>query len=205
MDNTVGSRGFVAFTARKRQTLWVQKKQLEILTGSILGDAYVAPQGKIQIEHSIKHLPYLMWKYQELASIAYPSLPARVQHRIAHIGKTYESRRFWIRQFFRPLRSQFYKDKQKIFPRNLKLTPLALAVWYMDDGHYEKLKHRSILATDGFDRESVQRIQNALRHQFSIESSIRKSGKLVFTKDNRERLFDMIRPYIIPSMSYKIC
>lgn len=205
LDNTVGSHEpLVAFIARKRQTLWVQPRQLEILKGSILGDAFVAPLGKIQIEHSTKQLEYLMWKYQALASITYGSMPVRVPRYNRLVKKHYESIRFWTRQFFRPLRSQFYDNKRKIFPSDLKLTPLMMAVWYMDDGHYEVKKKRCILATDQFDQESMARIQSALWKEFSIETILWKSGKLAFPQRSAQQLFLVIRSYIVPTMSYKI-
>lgn len=204
MGNTVGSRELVPFTARKQQVLWVHPRQLEILQGSILGDAYVAPLGKIQVEHSIKQLEYLQWKYQQLASITYPSLPVQVPRYNRRVDKHYTSVRFWTRQFFRTLRSQFYQGKKKIFPLDLQLTPLMVAVWYMDDGHYEKAKKRCILATDQFDQQSLERIQTAFHSQYDIDTVLRRSGKLVFSQENRERFLRLIHQYIIPAMDYKI-
>jgi len=205
MGNTVGSREpLVAFTARKTQTLWVRPQQMEILIGSILGDAYVSPQGKIQLEHSIKQKEYLMWKYQELASISYPGPPALVLHKAGKTDKKYEALRFWTRQFFRPLRSRFYKNNQKIFPSDLKLTPMILAVWHMDDGHYDSHKNRCTLATDNFNRKSISQILKNLEESFSIIPVLRPNGKLVFHQENQTRFFDLIRPYTIPSMRYKI-
>lgn len=204
MGNTVGSHELVAFIARKQQVLWVHPHQLEILKGSILGDAYVAPLGKIQLEHSISQLEYLQWKYRQLASISYPSLPVRVPRYNRRVAKRYTSVRFWTRQFFRTLRLQFYEGKKKIFPLDLQLTPLLLAVWYMDDGHYEKAKKRCILATDQFDHESLERIQMAFRNQYSINTTLRRSGKLVFSQENLNRFFRVISRHVIPAMNYKI-
>ena len=205
MGNTVGSREpIVVFTARKQQTLEVLSRQIEVLQGSIIGDAYVAPLGKIQIEHTVRQRDYVMWKYRELASISYPSLPAVVQHNVVRSGKTYESLRFWTRQFFRPLRDQFYQGKQKVFPLELELTPLMVAVWYMDDGHLEAQKHRCILATDCFDDHSLKRIVAAFQNAFSINPVLRKSGKLVFNQENQIKFLNVISQHIIPSMKYKV-
>lgn len=206
MGNTVGSReSRIAFTARKKQVLWVQPQQLEILTGSILGDAYVSPLGKIQIEHSIHQREYILWKYEQLASISYPALPTIVQHANARTEMVYESLRFWTRQFFRPLRLQFYGKEGKFFPPDLELTPLMLAVWYMDDGHYERPKRRCILATDGYTLEDVINIQDVLSRIFSIQAVIRPSKKLAFDQLNSRKFIDLIDQYIFPAMQYKIC
>lgn len=205
MGNTVGSReSLIAFKARKQQILWVQPHQLEILCGSILGDAYVAPLGKIQLEHSVKQLEYLMWKYDQLATISYAGKPAIVKRYNRRVNKSYKSIRFWTRQFFRPLRNQFYQGKTKIFPRDLTLTPLMMAVWHMDDGHYDQIKDRVTLATDAFDSVSLTAICKALKRDFAIHPMVRPSGKLVIVKESQERFFSAIRPFIIPSMRYKI-
>ena len=204
MGNTVGSRELIAFTARKKQKLWIQPRQLDILAGSILGDAYVAPLGKIQIEHSIKQHEYVEWKYQELATISYPSPPVALRHVCRKSGQTYDSLRFWTRQFFRSLRKRFYEGKQKIFPVDLHITPLILAVWYMDDGHYEKKKNRCILATDCFDLNSLKRISRSFQKDLGINPTIRKSGKMAFNSLDCNKFRSVIAPHIIPAMSYKI-
>ncbi len=62
--------------ARKNLRLVMTDRQKEILIGSILGDGYIYRQGKIQIEHAVGQKEYLFWKFDELSSLAYPSLPA---------------------------------------------------------------------------------------------------------------------------------
>lgn len=42
------------FTARKNLKLEVSDRQIEIIVGCLLGDAYLTKLGKIQIEQSIK-------------------------------------------------------------------------------------------------------------------------------------------------------
>lgn len=169
-----------------------------------MGDAYVTRRGQIQIEHSVKQLEYLMWKYKELASVSYRGKPALVQRRDHRNGAVYESKRFWTRQFFRSLRCQFYDEGKKIFPHGFKLTPLMLGVWYMDDGHFERSKGRSILATDNFQSKDREQIRSVLWKEFALEATERKSGKLVFAGENCEQLFKIIKPHIVPAMRYKI-
>lgn len=208
MDNPVGSReALVAFVARKQQTLFVSQQQLEILRGCILGDAYVSPQGRITIEHSHMQREYLEWKFRELESIRYDTPPARVERVNAQTGRTYVSFRFVTRQFFRSLRREFYAGGQKIFPPTRELTPLLLAVWYMDDGNFDPRSERAgscVLSTERFDRESLQRILRSLQQTFGIEGSIRASQKIALTARGRDQLFRVIRPHIVPSMRYKI-
>jgi len=89
------------FTARKNCKLFVTDRQYEILIGSILGDAYISPLGKIQFEQSLSQIDYLKWKFKELSEISYQNIS--YAERIKNNKKTY-SCRFWTKQYFRPLR-----------------------------------------------------------------------------------------------------
>ena len=206
MGNTVGSREpCIAFTARKQQVLWVTPHQLEILIGCILGDAHVTPRGQVRIEHSKKQNDYILWKYKKLRSISYPNPP---QSYIIHDRRTdedYKAMRFSTRQYFRPLRSKFYQESRKIFPLKMKISALTLAVWYMDDGHFERKKKRAILATDNFTKNEIKIITNLISQLFGVSGVIRKSGKLVFAGHDCAKFFEIIDQYIIESMRYKVC
>ena len=99
----------IIFRVRKNQTLIMTDRQFEIVIGSLLGDAYISPLGKIQFEHSVKAREYLKWKFQELIGIRY--------RRIGYVtrivkGSHTSSCRFWTRQFFRPLRRMAYGLKR---------------------------------------------------------------------------------------------
>lgn len=193
------------FSARSCQKLKVTNRQMEIIMGCLLGDAYIHPRGQIQIEHSLKQFPYLNWKYKELCSLAY-GFPSRVERFDQRYQKTYSSNRFWLRQFFRPLRLIFYPKGKKIFPKGEILkyfTNLSLAVWHMDEGNLSNKKDVKI-ATDGFDKKSLKKIQNFLLEKFGLKSTIQSSGKLRIRNESLGDFFKLIKPHIHPSMKYKI-
>lgn len=201
MSNTVGSLEIpIKLHARKNLFLAVTEKQKDILIGCILGDAYISPLGKIRIEQSIKQKDYVQWKYQELKSLAYPSLPREITHKIGE--KEYQSVIFTLRQYFRSWRSIFYLGKRKIFPKEIYLTPFSLAVWYMDDGCWTGKK--CVISIESFDAENSKNVQNAFYSQFGIETIVGKNKKLVIRKISHNKFYDLISPYIIPSMKYKI-
>lgn len=124
-------------TARKNLKLRITDRQLEILVGCLLGDAYIYPRGRIQIAQSSKHHSYVGWKYRELKNLAYGP-PTEVERFDQRYAKVYSQTRFWLRQYFRPWRKLFYPRGKKIFPEDFEkyFSPLSLAVWYMDDGNY---------------------------------------------------------------------
>lgn len=203
MGNTVGSLELPSvLRARKRVVLPLTERQKEILVGCVLGDAHIRPLGKIRIEHSHKQQDYIDWKYRELKSVAYPALPRVISRRHRKTRKHYQSVFFELRQFFREWHTIFYQNHKKVFPPGLPLTPLSLAVWYMDDGHWSG--NRCLIAIEGFSDESRKEIQRQLLKQFDISSLIRNNGKLLVRAESHQKFFGVISPHVIPGMAYKL-
>lgn len=203
MDNAVGSLQLPKILhVRKNLSLAITDRQKEILVGCILGDAHIQKLGKIIIEQSARQKDYLLWKYNELKNLCYPAKPAKIIRIDKRNNKEYYSNVFYSRQYFREWRKIFYKENKKVFPDNLLLTPLSLAVWYMDDGCFSKEK--STISIEGFSGENRNKVQKVFYEQFGIETAIGKSKKLVIRRKSQEKFYDLIRPYIILSMEYKI-
>lgn len=192
------------FTARKNLKLRLTDHQTHILFGSLLGDAYIHPLGKIQFEHSFNQFSYLNWKYNKFRSLAYGP-PSMVERYDSRYQKIYVSSRFWLRQFFRPLRDIFYPDGKKIIPKEFAkhFNDLSLAVLYMDDGNLYKNKNVKI-ATDGFDNKSRALFQSFLYKKFGIKSKVQSSGKIRISNESIDQFFHLVKPYIHSSMKYKI-
>ena len=186
---------------RKNQELVVTSRQEEILIGSLLGDAYITVRGQIQFEQSVHQKEYLFWKHQELNSISYKnvSMAKRFDKRYQKENISY---RFWTRQYFISWRNKFYVKNKKIVPKDIKLTPLSLAVWYMDDGCFSD--NKCIIATDGFSKNDIYFLQEFLLEEFNIKSSLKNKSKIMIKKESFNAFFPIIRPYIISSMLYKI-
>jgi len=191
----------LTLTARKNLILKVTKQQSDILIGCILGDAYITKSGKIQIEQSDKQIDYVNWKYNQLEKICY-GLPKKVIRYDKRYNKNYISYRFWTRQFFRNWRKRFYLENKKIFPLE-SISPLTLAVWYMDDGCLNENK-RIILSTDNFNEEDRTKIKNLFKKDFDIDVSYKNKGKMIIGTNESKKFFKIINPYTIPSMKYKI-
>lgn len=95
-----------------------------------------------------------------------------------------------------------------------KITPLALAFWFMDDGSMEnrdekKQKPKISIATNCFFYKDVELLKNMLYNKFGIESEIRtkksyKGNVLSINKDGSEIFFSLISPYVPTCMKYKI-
>ena len=203
MNNTVGSLELAnVVRARKNLSLVMTDFQKAVLIGCILGDAYITKLGKIRFEQSVKNKEYAFWVYGVLSSLLYPAKPRTLSRFSKKQNAYYDSVRFSSRQYFRSWQSFFYPEGKKIFSENIPLTPVTLAVWYMDDGCWTGSK--AIIAIEGFDDVSQQKIKEALERQFGIEVKIGKNRKLLIRKRSHDRFFNLVAPYIIPSMQYKI-
>ena len=201
MGNPVGSLEVpMTLRARKHLLLSMTPRQKDILVGCILGDAHITPLGKIRIEHSIKQRAYVDWKRKELQSLCYSGIPREIIH--VYRQKRYRSVFFLLRQYFRIWRQLFYPCKKKIFPKDLQLNPLALAVWYMDDGCWTGKK--ILISTESFRGESMSHLQDVLFRQLNIETIASSNGKLVIRKKSHEIFCNLISPYVIESMRYKL-
>jgi recombination protein RecA len=118
------------------------------------------------------------------------------------------------------LRRAVYVAGRKVFSHDyLKhLTPLALAIWYMDDATFSiRAKGVQERTRDGSGRAEVciqameattrERLVAYLEDTWGIRAKlIRRTGKavLIFGKDETAKLQALIAPFVHPSMQYKL-
>lgn len=184
-----------------KRKIKASRRQLEIIYGSILGDAYVTKKGQVQFEQGASQKDYLFWKYRELSSISYSNPPKLVIRTDGRSGRKTYSWRFWTRGYFSNLRGNFYPNGFKIFPKDLDLTDLGLAVWYMDDGWMEN--GRYFISVQGFEREYKNRILKQLEDKFNILATIKERGHLKIRSRSVPRFIQIVKPHIFRSLLYK--
>lgn len=205
MDNIEGSQAiFQTFLARKNLKLCVSKQQMYIILGSILGDAYIYPQGKICFEQGEKQKEYLLWKYTQLKTLAYPKI-AQVTRLDKPSQRTTTSWRFFLRQYFRPLRQVFYVKHKKIIPISIRdwMTPQLLAVWYMDDGYLDRKKY-PVLMTENFSINDLHYVISLLKLKFNLNCNITSKQRIRIQSASAQQFFHLIEPYIHTSLKYKL-
>lgn len=201
-----------------KKTLSLSKKQREILVGVLLGDGhleklYTPTLGRLKVEHSHKQKDYVDWLYEEFRDWVRSKPRLR---EIKAFGNIYQNYGFstYGHRLFGEFRERFYKGKKKIIPNDLEkdVTPLGLAVWYMDDGSIKSKRHKGVfLNTQGFEEDELKKLQKILRNKFRIRSTTREQTRNQKTKrqlylggESGERFIKLIQSYIIPSMKYKI-
>lgn len=69
------------------------------------------------------------------------------------------------------------EEKIKIVPRDLKLTPLIVAVWFFDDGCNCPKNKNAVFCTNGFYKEDCEFLVKKLKDNLGIKSNIVKVNK----------------------------
>jgi hypothetical protein len=180
-----------------------------VTVGSLLGDAYLYQNGTLQIEHCLEQAEYTFWKYEKLKSIA-GKRPTIVERYDLRTEKTYRSMRFYTKAVLKDFRTCFYEDRRKIIPNELgeMLDPLAIAVWFMDDGgRGARTPKGLVFNTSCFLAEEQIALQSILAEKFGVKVSIHKVGKgfqLYIKAESFSRFTELVSPYLITQMRYKL-
>jgi len=134
-------------------------------------------------------------------------------------GKILKS--LWFRTYSTELfdfyAKQFYSidalgNRQKVVPKNIHqwLNPMVLSFWFMDDGSFKGSGY--VLHTEGFLLPDIKILQQALGTVFGLQTSVQTDKKpnavrtyyrLYIGSAHKEKFYNIVEPYILPSKEYK--
>jgi recombination protein RecA len=130
------------------------QRQKDIALGSLLGDAYLRPSGNscaLSFAHGEKQRAYLEWKLSEFENFV--ATKQFYSHETNFHGNAPTSSFSTISHpYLSELRALCYPGGEKHVSLewlNL-LSPLSLAVWYMDDGFLNRRYGTVVLCTNCF-------------------------------------------------------
>jgi len=189
------------------------KEQKDFIVGSTLGDASIILSGRrtrpyFKVSHCEKQKDYLVWKKEILGNL------------VITISKTIDKRGHSVMYGFNTVshddlsffRKLFYIDNKKIIKDELssQLSPLGLAVWFMDDGSKSN-KWNYRFSTEGFSYEENLKLANMLKINFNLNAKVleytrsnKKYHYLFLNKENAINMTKIIKPYIVDCMKYKL-
>jgi LAGLIDADG DNA endonuclease family len=184
----------------------LKSAQKAILIGSLLGDGTLRRQGNrlnalLEVNHAYKHKAYVDWKWKHFNEYVLSPPKARKGKgtRIAY--------RFTTRSL--PLFTAYYEwlyiNGRKCIPNDLKLDPLSLAVWFMDDG--TKIRSAFYLNTQQFSLKEQEFLRDLLLKTFGLKSALNRDKtyfRIRITTESTLKMQRIIEPYIIPCMRYKL-
>lgn len=189
---------------RNHQSLSYMQEQ--ILTGLLIGDGSVADEGKsVDFSHKKIHEEYVDWLLNSLGSIA----GNKQSERISGYGTVMVPARTISCIHIQDFASRFIDNNKKIIPKNIELSPLSVAIMYMDDGSLQvnsKQLDRCELCLNDYDEQSVDNLIEAFRLQLHIHpvKMQSKGWVLRFNFKEAQKLQTIISPYICDCMQYKL-
>ena len=199
-------------------TEYLSDFQWEVLLGGLMGDGALSPSrsgngARFRWGHGVKQAEYGDWKASLFANINVSrstNAKGAVFHDVQPLAELAE------------LRDAVYMGGKKVLSDDYlkRLSPLALAVWYMDDGGFtirskgvqqrtEGRSGRSEICVEAFSSDSQIRLQSYLADAWGIETTLTRGGKrqmaiLQFPTAETAKFHALIAPFVHPSMEYKL-
>jgi recombination protein RecA len=198
----------------------LSEQQIQLILGSLMGDGSLSPNRRgrsgtrFRMGHGSRQAEYLDWK---------ASLLGNVQHSRTVNAKGAVFADFTPLPELAELRDAVYfgDGKKHLTWEYLKsLTPLALAIWYMDDGGFtvrsKGKQERTVGGTGrieicvealspGSRDRLVQYLQDSRKLDVKLTSrGARQVSVLQFTTAASEKFQKLVAPYVHPSMDYKL-
>jgi recombination protein RecA len=195
-------------------------QQWQVVLGSVLGNGDLSPNGRdrsgarLRLRDGVEQRDYLEWKVSLLGNVGCSRM---VDGRGAAVAE------------FTPLpeldelqRTVHLAGGQRTITEDyLKaLTPLALAIWFMDDGSLTTRSEepqegtgggsgRVQLCVDALSEGSRDRLVDYLRDTHGLDVSWSSAGaagraELRFSTEASHRFLTLVAPYVHPSMDHKL-
>ena len=193
------------------------KDILSIIYGSLLGDAH-AEKRKIGVGTRISffqedsHVEYLLYLHKLFSEAGYcNNKTSIISTRLGTKGKVRKIIRFstWTYTSFNWIHEEWYVNGRKCVPKSIDqyLTPIALAIWIMDDG--AKVGKGLKFSKNSFTYDECIYLINVLYNKYNLKASVQSAGTkdqyiIYIWKESISDLYNIVSPYIIPEMKYKI-
>jgi intein/homing endonuclease len=188
-----------------RQKLHLSYIQEQILIGKMLGDGCLS-KNHIEICHKKEHEKYIDYTLQCLGDIA----GNKQKIRIGGYGYPIVPAKTKANRSIKELFTEWYTTGKKQVPKGIKLSPISLAFWYMDDGslaHWKNQLDRAQFATCSFNEDSHNYLIQAFNN-YGINPVIVNGSdgyrRLRINSDDADKFFSIVAPYIPKIMQYKL-
>jgi recombination protein RecA len=207
------------------ETARLSDQQWQVVLGGLMGDAHLAPNlhdrhgvrfrmGHGDLGHGEKQAEYLDWKASLFGNVGQSRSVNAKGAAFVDLSPLSE---------LGELRDVVYwgDGKKHLTDDYLKsLSPLALAVWFMDDGSFTErskgLQQRTAggsgrveFCVEAMSEASRVRLADYLRDVHGVDSKVwirgaAKKAVLTMTTAASRRFLELVAPYVHPSMDYKL-
>ncbi|RMF79041.1 MAG: recombinase RecA [Chloroflexi bacterium] len=180
----------------------------QLLIGSILGDGSLRTGGEYTAYFREMHAPtqtdYIIWKSDSFGGLS-TGVYTEKRGNVGFRTTPSTTLAAW--------KSIFYSEdrRYKRFPTHIlnTLSPLALAVWYQDDGtrNYQNDSRVNEIALRKTTPEEKEDIRRAFANRFGLQVKVVARGNwttIRFSGDESDKFEQIIAPYVHPSMIKKL-
>ena len=195
-------------------------QQIQVILGSLMGDGNLSPNRRgrsgtrFRMGHGAKQAAYLDWKVSLLGNIDCSRTTNAKGAVFADFTPLPELAELHDAVYFGDGKKHLNWDYLKA------LTPLALAIWYMDDGSFT-LRSKGVqertqggsgritICVEAMSPGTRDRLTQYLRDTHGldvklIQSGARRRAVLVFTTAATAKFQKLVAPHVHPSMDYKL-
>ena len=196
------------------------EQQLQLILGSLMGDGNLSPNRRgrsgtrFRMGHGARQAAYLDWKASLLGNIPHARTVNAKGAVFADFTPLPELSELHEAVYFGDGKKHLTWDYLK------SLTPLALAVWYMDDGSFtlrsKGLQERTAggtgrieICVEAMSPGSRDRLMRYLRDTYGLDVKLQyrgavKKSVLRSVTSASEKFQKLVAPYVHPSMEYKL-
>jgi recombination protein RecA len=192
--------------------------QRQVVLGALMGDGALSASqnglsARLRWGHGATQAAYGDWKGSLFANVTVSrttNAKGAVFHDVQPLPELAELREAVY----------FFSGKKVLSEDYLKqLTPLSLAIWYMDGSftlrsagkqrRTEGGSGRSEICVQALDRTSRERLRSYLSDTWGIqarlaEKGLRRQAFLIFPRTETDKLHALVAPFVHPSMQYKL-
>jgi recombination protein RecA len=197
---------------------YLSEFQWEVLLGGLMGGGALTPTGsghgpRYRFGHGQRQVAYADWKASLFANVG-TSRTSNARGAVFHDVRPLPE--------LADLRDAVYLGGDKVLSWDYlkRLTPLSLAIWYMDAASLAVRSKggqvrtaggtgRAVVCVQALEESSRRRLQDHLRDEWGIDSQLTLRGHLrkavlQFPTAATEKLQALIAPYVHPSMEHTL-
>lgn len=196
------------YIKRRPKNIVLTQEELDVLIGGLLGDTWLG-YTKLGVNacgsftHKLEHKNYVQYKYEKLKRLC--SKPSIHNKNDRRSNRIYQQSfcKIGTNPILNDIVDKFYKDGRKTIYEDLlyRLSPLAIAIWYMDDGSKSRYGYK--ISTNCFNTRELDILRKWLQ-KYNLKITVTVENELYIKAESRDTFTKLIKDFFPNCMRYKL-